>query len=936
MKLITLRRRFLSGLLAAVLLLTLAPLGQAAETYYICPACKQQTATLSVIKEANCHEEGVTEYFCYNSTCPRYQQSYLEKTSIDPDNHDATYRDTGDGTHSGTCTYHVSHSIDVHIDRERHSYSASGGVCTKCLSVDYSNVQIALPETMDLFISLNDVNARLSVGEAGLTSGTADLTSEYTVSYNWYYKGELVGTGKTYTPPASVIGTEGIYQYACFVMAVPKNNSSLKIISATCNVSVRVEDLITAYATVGSSDEYMDFSETNSRTPMSVEDQIYEAVYNQTNSQPSYVVFMDKPASTVGDMEVIPGRRYYFYSPSIGTNNRLSGATFTPNNKGVTGNYVIYFTAYDEAGLEYPGVLTFVVEKYSGNMDVLLTAAKGSVVPLQGSQFETFWKSLYPQGALTRVNFTRLPSNGEGTLYIGYSSATRNGTRVKSGDYFYAQPYGSQYGLDEVSFVPREDFSGYVAVPFEAFGENNRNSKTSRNGTMYIFISDGTVSDVTCKVEAGSYSRLKEADFLKVYQAAGGTGSGFYIQLLDVPASGALYTGYAEGGRGTRLTAASIASRPFYYNSSWGDLISDLTYVPGLAQSEEIRYVAYDLQGRPVHSGSIRFTVQAAAVVAYTSPASGVTFQVKDFASFAGAKVSNVSFTPPASASGALYYDRTINSAGTAITSDGPRFYLSAPVTTANVLLLGKVTFVPAVGFTGVVTIPFTAYDENGGKTTGTVRINVPTASTGTNPGGIGNLDNTGNTGDTDGTTPGQKVTFKDVPNNKDTSWYYTAVTDLATAGILGGFGDNTFRPSEAVTYGQALKMIMKAAGYSEIAPTGSHWASGYLEKAIADGLTNATIAQMDKRIDRYTIAAIAARALDLPLPNANTSPFYDMDMNEATALYVLSLYEAGIIKGSEDKSGHVVYNGSYAIRRNEMAVIIWRIYNYKNTGFAE
>ena len=126
MKLITLRRRFLSGLLAAVLLLTLAPLGQAAETYYICPACKQQTATLSVIKEANCHEEGVTEYFCYNSTCPRYQQSYLEKTSIDPDNHDATYRDNGDGTHSGTCTYHVSHSIDVHIDRERHSYSEIG------------------------------------------------------------------------------------------------------------------------------------------------------------------------------------------------------------------------------------------------------------------------------------------------------------------------------------------------------------------------------------------------------------------------------------------------------------------------------------------------------------------------------------------------------------------------------------------------------------------------------------------------------------------------------------------------------------------------------------------------------------------------------------------------------------------------------------------
>ena len=929
MKHTTLRRRILSGLLAAVLLLTLAPLSLAAETYYICPACKQQTATLTVVKEANCHEEGVNEYFCHNVNCSRYYQSYLEKTSIDPNNHDATYRDNGDGTHSGVCTFHISHNTDVHIEREKHAFSTSGGVCTKCLAVDYSNIQLSLPESMDLFISLNDVNAKLTVGDVSISTGTADLTGEYTVTYNWYYKGAQVGSGKSFTPPAEVISKEGVYQYACFVMAVPKDSAALKILSATCTVNVRVEDLITAYATIGSSEEYMDFSETNSRTPMSVEDQIYEAVYNQTNSQPSYVVFMDKPAaSAVGDMEVIPGRRYYFYSPSIGTNNRLSGVTFTPNNKGATGSYVIYFTAYDEAGLEYPGVLTVVVEKYAGNMDVLLTASKGEIVPLEGAQFEAFWRSAYPQGTLTRVNFTRLPAGGEGTLYIGYSAASRNGTRVKSGDYFYAQPYGSQYGLDEVSFVPREGFTGYVAVPFEAFGENNRGNKTTRNGTMYIFISDSSIADVTCKVEAGSSCRLKEEDFLKVFQAAGGTGNGFYIQLLEVPASGALYTGYTNDGKGVLLTTASISARPFYYSSSWGGLISDLTYVPGLAKSESVRYVAYDLQGRPVHSGSILFSVLEAAVVAYTSPVGGVTFQTKDFTSFNGARVSNISFTPPPAASGTLYYDRTASSAGTAITSEGPRFYLTAPNNTANVLLLSKVTFVPAVGFKGTVDIPFTAYDESGGKLTGTVRVNVPTA-----PAEIPDT--------TPDPTPDQDpipvtVTFKDVPNDKDTAWYYTAVTELATAGILGGFEDNTFRPSEAVTYGQALKMIMKAAGYDEIAPTGSHWASGYLDRAVADGLTSATIGQMDKRIDRYTIAAIAARALKLPLPSTNTSPFYDMDMNEATALYVLSLYETGIIKGSEDKEGHVVYNGEYAIRRNEMAVIIWRMYNYKSTGRAE
>ena len=227
MKHTTLRRRILSGLLAAVLLLTLAPLSLAAETYYICPACKQQTATLTVVKEANCHEEGVNEYFCHNVNCSRYYQSYLEKTSIDPNNHDATYRDNGDGTHSGVCTFHISHNTDVHIEREKHAFSTSGGVCTKCLAVDYSNIQLSLPESMDLFISLNDVNAKLTVGDVSISTGTADLTGEYTVTYNWYYKGAQVGSGKSFTPPAEVISKEGVYQYACFVMAVPKDSAAL-------------------------------------------------------------------------------------------------------------------------------------------------------------------------------------------------------------------------------------------------------------------------------------------------------------------------------------------------------------------------------------------------------------------------------------------------------------------------------------------------------------------------------------------------------------------------------------------------------------------------------------------------------------------------------------------------------------------------------------
>lgn len=61
-------------------------------------------------------------------------------------------------------------------------------------------------------------------------------------------------------------------------------------------------------------------------------------------------------------------------------------------------------------------------------------------------------------------------------------------------------------------------------------------------------------------------------------------------------------------------------------------------------------------------------------------------------------------------------------------------------------------------------------------------------------------------------------------------------MTDLATAGVINGFEDGTFRPAGEVTYAQALKTIMLAAGYAEPAKTGAHWASGYLTTALADG----------------------------------------------------------------------------------------------------
>ena len=300
----------------------------------------------------------------------------------------------------------------------------------------------------------------------------------------------------------------------------------------------------------------------------------------------------------------------------------------------------------------------------------------------------------------------------------------------------------------------------------------------------------------------------------------------------------------------------------------------------------------------------------------YSAPAAGVSFKASDFENLPGAsgvKLNLVSFTPPAATLGTLYYGRTATTAGTAITSAGSWFNVSS-VTTAGAYAMNNVSFVPAAGSSGVVSIPFTALASNGSQYTGTVQVTI--LSSAQKPGT---------------TTPGKPgKTFPDVPK---TEWYYPYVTDLTTSGVLGGYEDGTFRPSEGVSLGQALKMIMIAAGYEDLSGKGSDWAKPFLDRAKADNLLPAgTVENLNRLVDRYTIAEIAAKAMGLPPAAVTVSPFTDMAASHKAAPYVTALYNIGVVEGSE-KDGGMIFQGSLGIRRKEIAAIIWRMQNYVQTG---
>lgn len=917
-------RRSLAALLALALTLTLAPAAAAQAVYTYCQTCGELSLESKVLHEANCHEEGVIEYICNNPSCLDYKKSQLVKTAADLNRHDVIYTDNGDGTHSGVCRYHPAYEV------KPTAHQFKNGACEQCSALNYGDVEIlGLSEQASVPVALGDASAKLSAAGIKLVLGSANITDDYNLQYHWYdynQGGQEVGTGVEFRLPASVYGKEGVYYYSLVVMATPKTSISRQPLSKTCSFVVKVEELITASAVVASDAKELYFGDGDGWSAGSISSQIYDAVQDlcARDARPSSVSFHSVDTTTVGRLSVTSVNTRYSFGDTI---YNLDDVYFVP--QGAVGEFTVGFTAYDTKNESYKGVLTISVQEYAGSMDVLYVASRTEPTLLGAAEFENFWEKVCPGGVLEYITFDQLPRSVEGTLTADYVSAAYTGASLRVRDALYVNPVRNQFGIDSAAFIPGVGVrqSDYITLSFTAYGTRSVNRQVERQGVMYLFFNgDGRSADVTVTAATGG-TALKPEDFLKAYQSImDKTAASFYIRLMDVPKSGSLYLGRTANRDGVLLTAANIEGRTFAYSDARGETISGLTYVPGTAASESIRYVAIDAQGQPLFAGNINFTSTGVPAVSnlyvdYRCSSTGVAFKGSDFENLLGAnaaKLSSVTFTPPAAAMGTLYYGRTSLSGGVPVSTENLWFNVAAG---AGAVSLNDLTFVPAASYTsGLVSIPFTAISAAGNRSTGVVRITVSPSTQPTNP--------TNPTQPVNPTTPAK--TFKDVPK---TEWFYTYVTDLTTTGVLNGYEDGTFRPNGAVTLGEALKMIMTSTGYGEQAPTDKHWASGYLAKAKADGLLpSGVIEKLDRPVDRYTIAEIAVRAMKLQTAPATASPFSDMAASHASAPAVMALYNIKVVTG-ETKNNQVIFNGTYAIKRSEFAAIIWRMRNYTHTG---
>lgn len=243
---------------------------------------------------------------------------------------------------------------------------------------------------------------------------------------------------------------------------------------------------------------------------------------------------------------------------------------------------------------------------------------------------------------------------------------------------------------------------------------------TVREDTSTLITASGTYSSGRPLALSSLQSQLNTASVTKTESALS------YVTNLSVPtAQGILHNTH----RSEADTGAGVGATEKYYPGRTGlDSLSAVSFVPraDFSGTAEISYTGVGSNGRSF-DGTIRVAVsgtgQGGGDVSYSSNGSPVSFVANDFSSVISAKTGRslkyLTFTPPQSSVGTLYYGYIDDS------HPGEKVQSATQYRRAGSPSLDKVSFVPADGYQGTVRISYRAVDTADTPYTGTVTINV-------------------------------------------------------------------------------------------------------------------------------------------------------------------------------------------------------------------
>lgn len=167
----------------------------------------------------------------------------------------------------------------------------------------------------------------------------------------------------------------------------------------------------------------------------------------------------------------------------------------------------------------------------------------------------------------------------------------------------------------------------------------------------------------------------------------------------------------------------------------------------------------------------------------------------------------------------------------------------------------------------------------------------------------------------------------------KSTDWFNKDVTMLINLGGISGYPDGTFKPNSEMTKAEFVKTLISSLGYNNIVKTGTHWASGYMDKAEKLHIINKELFKdIDKPISRFDMARIISNTLTYKKETSPTnlsdyqSLIKDLHQIKDSSLMdcVLESYVKGIVSGYPDGS----FSGDKTLTRAEASSVIVRILN--------
>ena len=161
-------------------------------------------------------------------------------------------------------------------------------------------------------------------------------------------------------------------------------------------------------------------------------------------------------------------------------------------------------------------------------------------------------------------------------------------------------------------------------------------------------------------------------------------------------------------------------------------------------------------------------------------------------------------------------------------------------------------------------------------------------------------------------------IPFSDITPDSE---IYSALCTAYDLGIVNGNG-SAFMPKEAVTYNQALKMLVSALGYGVIADAKGGYPYGYASVAASVGLSDGVDAEGDSALKGSDVALLMYNALGSPVMQMASVGDGSVTYSDTSGKTMLEAYH-GIarIEGQLRATSYHVLSGSYELDSDQVMI---------------